>query len=765
MKFINGNWLMADGVRPGYDCSVFDWDADADSLTLYLAERPGISRGNAISLPYDTMTVTSPTEDVIRVNLVHFKGSVKNKPAFELAELPAPKVSVKADPPAFSFSSRYLEMRANREEPFEIAFYGDGKLLTKSGFRAIGRMETAGGAYMEEQLSLNVGDRVVGLGERFSPFVKNGSSVDIWNEDGGTGTWQAYKNVPFYMVVPSGIDDATGGCYGVFVNSSDRVSYEVETQRNFTVGISVPGEELEYFLIYGKNPKDVLAKYTALTGRAPLVPSWSMGLWLSTSFTTDYDEKTVMGFLDGMKERDIPLRTFHYDCYWMRENEWCNFKWDERFFPDPEGMLKRLHDRGLKVCVWINSYVAQKSYMFDEGLENGYFIKNLDGTPWQNDDWQAGKAIVDFTNPDAWRWYQEKLRALLKMGVDCFKTDFGERIPVDGVKYFDGSDPHKMHNYYTYLYNKCVYEVVKQERGEGDALLFARSATVGGQKFPVHWGGDCFSNYQAMAESLRAGLSFGLSGFGYWAHDIGGFEATSTPDVYKRWVQFGLLSSHSRLHGSGSYRVPWNYDEESVDVLRFFTKLKARLMPYLYSVAAETRDLGLPVMRAMLLEFPDDQVAVGLDRQYMLGANLLVAPLFNDQGLGNYYLPEGEWTHLLSGETRNGGKFYREAYDYMSLPLFARPCSIMPLGARDDVPDYDYDDGVTFRIFPGENGTEASFTITNYDGTKGAGLTVHFLENSAVYEYVPGAGGAKPFKVQLGNTITDGDVNGGKISF
>jgi alpha-D-xyloside xylohydrolase len=251
--------------------------------------------------------------------------------------------------------------------------------------------------------------------------------------------------------------------------------------------------------------------------------------------------------------------------------------------------------------------------LFDEGLAGGYLVKCANGDVWQWDRWQAGMALVDFTNPAARAWYAGKLRALLDMGVDCFKTDFGERIPTD-VVYFDGADPSKMHNYYAYLYNQTVFGTLEEARGPGEAVVFARSATTGGQQFPVHWGGDNTATFESMAESLRGGLSLTLSGFGFWSHDIGGLEQTATPDLYKRWCAFGLLSSHSRLHGSQSYRVPWLFAEEAVAVLRFFTKLKCRLMPYLYGAACEAHETGVPVMRAMLLEFPDDPTCAHLDR-------------------------------------------------------------------------------------------------------------------------------------------------------
>lgn len=311
---------------------------------------------------------------------------------------------------------------------------------------------------------------------------------------------------------------------------------------------------MQYYVIDGPTPKDVLNKYTRLTGQISLPPAWSFGLWLSTSFTTDYREETVMKFIDGMRDRKIPLDVFHFDCFWQKGFEWCNFLWDPEQFPDPEGLIKKIHDRGIKVCVWINPYIAQKSPLFEEGRQNGYFIKREDGNVWQWDLWQAGNGFVDFTNPAAVKWYQSKLKALLDMGVDCFKTDFGERIPVEDAVFFDGSDPKREHNYYTYQYNEAVYDLLKQERGADQAVVFARSATVGSQKFPVHWGGDNLSRYKSMADSLRGGLSFLVSGFGFWSHDISGFEEHATPDLYKRWTQFGLLSSHSRYHAVFSTR-------------------------------------------------------------------------------------------------------------------------------------------------------------------------------------------------------------------
>ncbi len=390
--------------------------------------------------------------------------------------------------------------------------------------------------------------------------------------------------------------------------------------------------------------------------------------------------------------------------------------WDSRVFPDPAGMLQRIKDKGLNICVWINSYIGQESVLFQEGMEKGYFIKRPNGQVWQWDMWQPGMAIVDFTNPEAWKWYQEKLEILLDMGVDCFKTDFGERIPTDAL-YYDQSDPKKMHNYYTYLYNKCVYELLERKRGKGQAVLFARSATVGGQKFPVHWGGDCWSDYESMEESLRGGLSLCMSGFGFWAHDIGGFEHTSTADVYKRWVAFGLLSSHSRLHGSQSYRVPWMYDEEAVDVLRFFTRLKARLMPYIYKTAITAATKGIPSMRSMVLEFTKDKNCHYLDKQYMLGDSLLVAPIFNDESRAEYYLPHGIWTNFFTGKEYRGGTWIEEQHSYLSIPLMVRENSVIAVGAHDDRPDYDYADGCELRVYAIHDGIKLTTQVYSMNNT------------------------------------------------
>ncbi|WP_422116236.1 alpha-xylosidase [Brachybacterium sp. UNK5269] len=548
--------------------------------------------------------------------------------------------------------------------PWQVDYLWDGEVLTSSTARSIGYAQVEGeGPYVHEQLSLDVGEHIYGLGERFGTFVKNGQSVDIWNADGGTSSEQAYKNVPFFL---------SSRGYGVLVDDAGPVSFEVGSENVSATQFSVPGERLRYEVYGGGSPLEVIERYTARSGRPPSLPEWSYGLWLSTSFTTEYDEQTVLSFVDGMAERDIPLTVFHFDCFWMRGFHWSDFVWDPATFPDPRGLIRKLHDRGLKVCVWINPYIAQRSVLFAEGAEKGYLLRRTDGSIWQSDLWQAGMALVDFTNPEATAWYTGKLEALLDDGVDAFKTDFGERIPTEGIRWHSGSDPLREHNFYTSRFNQAVFELLERRQGAGEAVLFARSATAGGQRFPIHWGGDCESTYVAMAQSLRGGLSLTSSGFGYWSHDIGGFEGTPDPTVFKRWVAFGLLSSHSRLHGSNSYRVPWLFDEESVEVMREFTRLKEKLLPYLLACAEDTTRTGAPVMRAMFLQFPEDPACRPLDTQYMLGPDVLVAPVFQASGTVELYLPEGQWVHLIDGEEVTGARHLTRRYDVHSLGVFAR---------------------------------------------------------------------------------------------
>jgi alpha-D-xyloside xylohydrolase len=670
MRFTNGFWLLREGVRAYYGKTAHRIDRTDSGLTIYAPSKVIADRGDTLNIPLITTRLHSPMANIIGMKVTHHEGGIDRGPHFELSgDSSTPQLS--QDGSNYAIKNADLTASITEGEAFHLDISAEGKHLTRIADKGIAWMNHNGDPYINIQLNLAVGELVYGLGEHFTPFVKNGQVIEIWNEDGGTASEQAYKNIPFYL---------TNRGYGVFINHTGKVSLEIGTEVVDKVQISVPGEELEIFFIYGKNPREIITRYTDFLGKPAKVPDWSFGLWLSTSFTTNYDEATVNSFLDGMAEREIPVSAFHFDCFWMKEFSWSDFEWDSAVFPDPAGLIERLHEKGYRVCVWTNPYIAQMSSLFTEAKEKGYLIKRPDGSVWQWDLWQPGMAIVDFTNPDACTWFQSKLQKLIDIGVDSFKTDFGERIPTD-VIYSDGSDPMRMHNYYPYLYNKTVFELLERKPNK-ETVVFARSATAGCQKFPIHWGGDNESTFESMAGTLRGGLSMALSGFGYWSHDIGGFEGTPNPDVFKRWVAFGLLSSHSRLHGSGSYRVPWLIDDEASVVTKFFIDLKISLMPYILKMAEIAHREGIPMMRPMMMEFPEDPTCLYLDRQYMLGESILVAPIFNSDGVADFYLPEGKWTSLITGESVVGGSWRSEKHGYTSLPLYILESTLTQNGAE-----------------------------------------------------------------------------------
>ena len=760
MKFSDGFWMNQKSFDVHYAAQAYEITKDQHSITVLATPYPITNRGQTLSGPVLEITFMSKNENVIKVTVDHYTGTENKAPHFPVYEDGyTPQISETAD--YIELISGKTSVRIGKRNGWLVEYFYDGKKLTESGWRTTSvikedpyhvhkRLELGQNsgfweypqenkdAYLREQLTLSVGECIYGFGEKFTTFVKNGQAVDMWNADGGTCSEQSYKCIPFYV---------SSRGYGVFVNHPEKVSFEVASETVSRVAFSVTGEHLEYFIFGGENLAEVLARYTDLTGRPALPPAKTFGLWLTTSFTTQYDEATVTSFIDGMAQREIPLQFFHFDCFWMKEFQWCDLEWDTRQFPSPAAMLSRLKAKGLSICVWINPYVAQRSKLFKEGVAKGYFIKNKDGGVFQADMWQPGMAIVDFTNPEACVWYSERLRRLCEMGVDSFKTDFGERIPTD-VTYFDGSDPMKMHNFYTFIYNKTIFEVLKDYYGKNKACLFARSATAGSQQFPVHWGGDCTAQYSSMAETIRGGLSLCLSGFGYFSHDISGFEATATPDIYKRWAAFGLLSSHSRLHGNSSYRVPWLFDEESCDVLRFFTNLKGRLMPYIFAQAVKTSTVGVPMMRAMVLEYADDPACLYLDRQYMFGDNLLVAPILNEEGLGEYYLPEGTWTHILSGEEIAGGRYIRDRHNYFSIPVLAKPNSIVAFGSFKGDFEYDYLDGTEFIVYALEDGKTAGTVIYNTEAEKVFELTAERKGNAISISHTKAD---KNFKITISN--------------
>ncbi|QRW15933.1 glycoside hydrolase family 31 protein [Rhizoctonia solani] len=695
MKFTDGLWLLREGVKPAFGLSVVKEDRRDDTLNLQVATRPIRHRGDTLGGPVLDVQLTSPAEGIIGVNITHFAGQKKKGPEFELFPDGAPtkpNIQITKSETGTSFTSGGLTARVATQavtmngiatNSYYIDFLGkDGRLLTSAGPKSQAVVDipykfTIGSAantscmttdrssnpnpppppeyvrYILSELTLSAGELVYGMGEQFGGYIKNGQVISVWNRDGGTSSEQAYKCVPFYI---------TSKGYGVFINHPGEVEFEVGSEKASRVGTSVAGEQLQYYVIYGPTPLEVLEKYTLLTGRPG-------------------------GFLTGMKERNCDVSVFHLDCFWMAQYEWTSFTFDPDNFPNPKEYLASLKKQfGVKICVWSNQPIYQSIRIhFNEGVEGDYLIKRTNGDVWQWNLWQPGLAIVDVTNPAAREWYKNKLRTLLDLGVDAFKTDFGERIPHANVQYHDGSDPYRMHNAYAQIYNKLVFEVLEERFGKDEACVFARSATAGGQRFPVHWGGDCESTWEAMAETLRGGLSLTLSGFGFTSHDIGGFEGHPPAEIYMRWLAFGLFSSHSRLHGSSSYRVPWNYGEEASKVLAKFLDAKHRLMPYLYAAAIEAHETGHPVQRATFLEFPNDRTSYFLDAQYFLGHSLLVIPVFApDTEEIEFYVPTGRWTPLF-GSTKviTGPAWVRAKVPYDEIPVLVRQGTILALGKPD----------------------------------------------------------------------------------
>lgn len=754
MMFTDGAWL----TRPGYKLHkpVYLMEHHiCDNYLKLLVLCHGINEGGDYTKgPALEYRIFAPRKDMIGVRIVHHRGVEDKDPHFELKTEDVDfRVEERQDRLAVYSGRMHAEI--DKLDKFAIRFYFDGKLLTASEHGSMsyvtdvdymadhrcdyGHIEPRHAyhkqAWMCERLNLDVDEYIYGLGERFTPLVRNGQNVKIWNTDCGSDAEQSYKSIPFYL---------SSRGYGVLVNSPDYVDYEIGTESVRHVQFSVEREYVEYIVMAADLPRDVLTMYTAMTGRTPVPPAWSFGLWLSTSWITDFNADQIVEIIDRMKSLDIPLSVFHFDARWMADFHDCDFVWHERY-GDARDMLRRIHERGVKVCCWINPYVSQPSRLFDEGLEHGYFVKNRDGSVYQDDEWMYGMAIVDFTNPAASKWYTDRLGEVLDMGVDTIKTDFAERIPTD-VVYYDGSDPRKMHNYYTFLYNQAIFNLLKEKYGAENACIFGRSTTVGSQQFPVQWGGDNKACYVSMAESLRGGLSFCQSGFGFWAHDISGFNDKATPDLYKRWAAFGMFSTHSRLHGNDSPRMPWYFDEESGHVLAHFAQLKCALMPYVFANAVRVYLEGQPEMRAMMLDFPEDRNCLYLDKQYMLGDALLVAPIFNDRSEVDFYVPAGKWTDLQTGEVFEGGRWYSGKYDYYHMPLLVKPNSIIPTGKKTETV-YDYADGTVYGIYQLGDGCTASRKVYDIHSEEVAELTAK--RNGMTIEVEMRQKAPKPWKVFL----------------
>ncbi len=536
-----------------------------------------------------------------------------------------------------------------------------------------------------QSFALGPGEHLYGLGEKFTRLDKMHQRIVSWTVDAlGSTSERSHKNVPFLW--------STRG-WGLFLDTGARIVWELGTRSTRSFTVRVEDSILDAYLIQGPNPEALLKRYTALTGRAPVPPKWSFGLWLSSGGTYRTQE-AVERLVDGAAERGLPAGVIHIDPWWMRWRHYCDFRWDRTSFPQPESLLRKLHGQGLRLCLWEHPYISVESDLFEFGKMRDFFIKRPDGgvcvidyglslaprpdgivrRAARAESWNARVAVVDLTHPAARAWFKDLHRPLLRMGVDVFKTDFGEDIPADAV-FHDGRTGAVLHNLYPLLYNQAVAEVTQEERGY--ALVWGRSGTAGSQRHPVCWSGDPAADWDSLAATIRGGLSLGLSGIPFWSHDIGGYRGRPSPELYVRWAQFGLLSSHSRMHGD-SPREPWAFGEEALRIVRRFVRLRYRLFPYLYSLAHEAALTGVPILRAMPLTFPGDANAHGHDLQFMLGPWFLIAPVVEPGGRRTVYLPAGSWFDFWTGKAISGPRLLDLRVPLTRVPLFVRAGAIVP---------------------------------------------------------------------------------------
>jgi len=488
--------------------------------------------------------------------------------------------------------------------------------------------------------ALAPGERIYGCGESFTGLNKRGQKIDLWTEDAaGAQTDKMYKPIPFYM---------SSRGYGVFVHTASLLSFDFGRAYDGAQTICGGGEVLDMFFFIG-SPKEILTEYTALTGRSTMPPLWSFGLWMSR--ITYFSEREVRETARKLRENRIPCDVIHIDTGWFEQNWMCDWKFAKDRFPDPKKMMDDLRADGFRVSLWQLPYIEPENILYGEVLEKGYFVKQPDGEP------PSGRAVIDMSNPEAVLWYQKLLEGLFALGASAIKADFGEGAPLAGL-YFSGKTGLAEHNLYPLRYNQAVSNITQKcMKGSGqgsEAVIWARSAWAGSQRYPVHWGGDAETTDSAMLATLRAGLSLGLCGFSFWSHDIGGFSHISPRELYGRWLPFGMLTSHSRCHGVPPTE-PWEYDEAFVAEFRKAVEMKYVLMPYIVEQARMCSEKGHPLMRTLFFDFPEDETAWLVEDEYMFGEDILVAPLFEENARErDVYLPPGEYTDFQTGKEYSG---------------------------------------------------------------------------------------------------------------
>ena len=521
--------------------------------------------------------------------------------------------------------------------------------------------------------TLGSNERFYGTGERFTDLDKRNQLISSWvTQPHGSETDEAYKNVPFYL---------SSEGYGLFVDTSERVNFDFGKESTISGQISTDDTQLSLVFFGGSSYKEILSDYTALSGRPSLPPRWSLGLWASRySFP---DQEATLEVAKELRKREIPCDGIHLDISWMQDGHVSDLEWNLDNFPDPDALIKELDELGYRLMVVEEPYLPVGTEAFETAVDNEYLINDSGGDPYILDRLSVSRhraGIVDFTNAEACDWWQQKHQSLVEQGIDGFWTDFGEYLPEDAIL-SNGKSGRAMRNMYPHLYQKTVFESIKHSDRDIKPFLWARSGYSGSQSFPAHWGGDCSCTFDSMISSLKGGLSLMLSGYSFWSHDIGGFSGTPTPELYIRWAQFGLLSSHARYHGK-SVREPWEFGEESEQIFRKFARLRYRLLPYLYTYSEVATETGIPLMRPLLLEYEDDPQVYDIDSSYMLGPDLLVVPVMSEGGSVEFYLPEGDWKEWWTDEWYEGGQWYERECELDEIPLFVSGGSVLTLDDR-----------------------------------------------------------------------------------
>lgn len=589
---------------------------------------------------------------------------------------------------------RWSALQPDPQEAFDMRLYPDGKReirLAAYDHFSPPRYDAMSLAYCKldgkenratVSFECKADECFVGTGERFKKMDLSGQSFFLKNQDGqGVNNTRTYTNIPFFI---------SSRMYGCFYHTTAYCKLDLASHSSRSVQFLNRQPMIDLFLIGGDTIEEILRGYRDLTGYPTVPPLWSYGVWMSRMTYFSADE--VNGICDRLRAEHYPCDVIHLDTGWFKTDWLCEWKFNDERFPDPKAFLKRLKDNGYRVSLWQLPYVAEGAEQITEAKENAYISTPKGG--WDKVSSTGGSSnfssldyagTIDFTYDKATEWYKGLLRNLLDMGVVCIKTDFGENIHMDAD--YKNMTPELLNNIYSLLYQKAAYEVTKDVTGDG--IVWARSAWAGCQRYPLHWGGDSCSSWDGMAGSLKGGLHFGLSGFAFWSHDVPGFHTLPnfmngivSDDVYVRWTQFGVFTSHIRYHGTNK-REPWYYPNVS-DIVKRWWKLRYTLIPYILKQSEKATQSGHSIVEALIFQYPQDPVAWHIDDEYFFGSDFLVAPVMNSENARKVYLPEGKWVDFFTGERYEGNKW---------LTLSDIPLDRMPVYVKEgaEIPIYPED--------------------------------------------------------------------------